>query len=320
MKEVIRIGTRGSLLALKQSENVKKDIEALWPGLRVEFEIIKTTGDKIQDVPLARVGGKGLFVKEIEEALLDGTVDLAVHSMKDVPAELPEGLEIAIVPKREDPRDVLITRDEWDLSNLPQGARVGTSSLRRAAQLRRLRSDLDVQNLRGNLDTRLRKLQEGQYLAIVLAAAGLHRMGWGDRVTHYLDPSIFLPAIGQGAIGIEIRSDDTETRKLLEPLHHPETALAVVAERNLLQVLEGGCQVPIGGHATVYGDEIELTGLVASLDGRTAYRLSRTGKRAEAAEIGRALGRDLLDAGAKEILDELCRVPEELCAPPAKQG
>ncbi|MDY0042362.1 MAG: hydroxymethylbilane synthase [Desulforhabdus sp.] len=307
-ERILRIGTRGSLLALKQSENVKQALEGLWPDVRVELQVIKTTGDKILDVPLAKVGGKGLFVKEIEDALLSRTVDLAVHSMKDVPAELPDGLVIGAVPLREDPRDVLIAREGKSLLELPVGARVGTSSLRRAAQVSRIRPDLEIQMLRGNLDTRLRKVREGMYDAIVLAAAGLHRMGWQDAITAYLEPEDFLPAIGQGAIGIEIRRDDEELRGLLAPVHHPDSAVAVQAERSLLKELQGGCQVPIGGHAEVMGETVELAGLVSSVDGREVFRRSRKAPREQAEALGRDLAREILAAGAKRILDEIYRM------------
>ncbi len=305
---ILRIGTRGSLLALTQSEWVKAVIERHWPGCQVQLTIIKTTGDKILDVPLAKVGGKGLFVKELEDALLEGSVDLAVHSMKDVPAVLPEGLEIGAIPRREDPRDVLISRDGLDLSGLPMGARVGTSSLRRAAQIRHIRPDLEIENLRGNLDTRLRKLQEGRYDAIVLAAAGLHRMGWKDRITNYLEATQFLPAIGQGALGIEVRAADTAVHNLLTPLHDADTAVAVQAERSLLKELEGGCQVPIAGFARVLDDrQVELSGLVASIDGKTVHRLTRSAPCEEAQALGRGLARELLEAGARAILEEIYR-------------
>jgi hydroxymethylbilane synthase len=301
----LRIGTRGSLLALKQSTMVKETLESLWSGLRVELHIIKTTGDKILDVPLAKVGGKGLFVKEIEDALLAEEVDLAVHSIKDVPALLPLGLEIGAIPRREDPRDVLITRSGEGLEALPPGARVGTSSLRRSAQLKSLRPDLDIQNLRGNLDTRLRKLHEGMYDAILLAAAGMHRMGWEDKISHYLERDAFIPAIGQGAIGIELRSADVEVRQILAPVHDADTAVAVEAERSLLRELEGGCQVPIGGHALVQGDYVTLTGLVASLDGRKVFRVTRSAGRQDAEALGREVARALLDRGARQILAEI---------------
>lgn len=303
----LRIGTRGSLLALRQSENVKAALEALDPKLRIELHVIKTTGDKVLDVPLAKVGGKGLFVKEIEDALLDRSVDLAVHSMKDVPAELPAGLLMGAIPEREDPRDVLVSRHGVGVAELPPGAIVGTSSLRRSAQLKRLRPDLEIRNLRGNLDTRLRKVRDGAYEAIVLAAAGLHRMGWQDRITAYLDPAEFLPAIGQGAIGVEIRADDEPLRQLLRGLHHPPTAVAVTAERSFLRELEGGCQVPIGGYARVMGESVELTGLVCSLDGRETHRITRSAPLAMAESLGRNLAREILEAGARRILDEVYR-------------
>jgi hydroxymethylbilane synthase len=305
---ILHIGTRGSLLALTQSEWVKAALERHWPDCRVQLKVIKTTGDKILDVPLAKVGGKGLFVKELEDALLDGFVDLAVHSMKDVPAVLPDGLEIGAIPEREDPRDVLVSRNGEDLSSLPQGARVGTSSLRRAAQIRYWRPDLEIENLRGNLDTRLRKLQEGRYDAIVLAAAGIHRMGWKDRITTYLDAAQFLPAIGQGALGIEIRSDDEVVQRLLAPLHDPETAVALQAERSLLKALEGGCQVPIAGFAQIVdARQVELSGLVASVDGKRMFRRTRSAAREEAQALGRDLAGELLDAGARSILEEIYR-------------
>lgn len=310
-ERVLRIGTRGSLLALKQSENVQKALEELWPHVRIELQIIKTMGDKILDVPLAKVGGKGLFVKEIEDALLNGSVDLAVHSMKDVPAELPAGLAIGAIPQREDPRDVLVSHDGKNLFELPEGAKVGTSSLRRAAQLKRLRPDLQIENLRGNLDTRLRKVREGVYHAIVLAAAGLHRMDWQDAITAYLEPEQFLPAIGQGAIGIEIRNDDELLRRLLAPVHHSDSAVAVRAERSLLKQLEGGCQVPIGGYARVAGETVELTGLVCSLDGREVFRRSGRAPREKAESLGRELAREILEAGGKRILDEIYRMETE---------
>lgn len=308
---VLRIGTRGSLLALNQSEWVKGALEMHWPGLSVELHVIRTTGDKVLDVPLAKVGGKGLFVKEIEEALLAGTVDLAVHSMKDVPSILPEGLRIGAIPEREDPRDVFISPKHGSLTELPRGARVGTSSLRRASQLKRLRPDLRVETLRGNLDTRLRKVGDGLYDAVILAAAGLHRMGWRDRITTYLDPAWFLPAIGQGALGIEARSDDHEVARFIRPLHHLETADAVEAERSFLKELEGGCQVPIGGFARVDAGEVELTGLVASLDGTVTIRKTLRGPRKDAAEIGRRLAREVLRDGAGAILEEACRETSE---------
>jgi hydroxymethylbilane synthase len=272
------------MLALRQSRAVKEALEKLWPDLRFELQIIKTTGDKITDVPLAKVGGKGLFVKEIEDALLDGSADLAVHSMKDVPAELPEGLEIAVIPEREDPRDAVIIRDGGTIEDLFRGAVVGTSSLRRGSQIRAMRPDFEVRNLRGNLETRLRKLDEGRFDAIILAAAGLRRMGWQSRITMFMDPAHFIPAVGQGALGIEARSADDEILRLLAPLNHPETAIAVKAERSLLKELQGGCQVPIGCHARLAGKIVELSAMVASLDGSRAgekdsRRVARPGRK-----------------------------------------
>jgi len=305
LKEQLVIGTRGSQLALRQAQMIKEALEREWPGLTVTLEIIKTTGDKILDVPLAQVGGKGLFVKEIEEALMDGRVDLAVHSMKDVPSQLPAPLTLAVVPSREDPRDVLVAPKASSLDDLRHGAVVGTSSLRRAAQIRHLRPDLRVETLRGNLDTRLRKVREGRYDAVVLAAAGLRRMGWQDAVTAYMDPDRFVPAIGQGALGIEIRKDDAALRELTAPLHHEPTWRAVTAERAFLDELQGGCQVPIAGLAVVSQDTVTLTGLVASVDGRTVYRNTQAAPLGEEDALGRDLARRLLDAGARAILDAL---------------
>jgi len=295
------------MLALTQSGFIGKRIEECRPEIKVEFVVIKTTGDKIQDVPLAKVGGKGLFVKEIEDALLGGDVDLAVHSMKDVPAQLPEGLTIGVVPAREDPRDVLVARSAEGLRDLPRGACVGSSSLRRAAQIRAIRPDIRVESLRGNLDTRLRKLERGDYDAIVLAAAGLHRMGWRDRITSYLEVEDFLPAVGQGALGLEFREDDHDVRELLAPLHHSETAVAVQAERSFLETLEGGCQVPIGGHARAAEGWLELSGLVASVDGSRLFRVSRSSPWEDAARLGVRVAQELLQAGARAILEEVYR-------------
>ena len=303
--EPIRIATRGSMLALQQSGIIKAALEKLWPEIRFELQIIKTTGDKITGVPLAKVGGKGLFVKEIEDALLDGSADLAVHSMKDVPAVLPAGLDIVAIPEREDPRDALIVNKGKTIGDLRKGAVVGTSSLRRAAQIRAMRPDLEVRDLRGNLDTRLRKLDEGLYDAIILAAAGLKRMGWQQRITMYMDPVDFIPAIGQGALAIEARSEDHATRSFLDPLDHHETRTAIRSERSLLQELEGGCQVPIGGHARIAGETVELAGLVASLDGIQSYRARGSAPIQDAAALGKRVALELLKLGAKKILDEV---------------
>jgi hydroxymethylbilane synthase len=299
------------MLALRQSGMMQTALEKLWPQIRFELEIIKTTGDKITGVPLAKVGGKGLFVKEIEDALLDGSADLAVHSMKDVPAVLPEGLRIAVLPEREDPRDALIIREDGSIDGLRERAVIGTSSLRRAAQMQAVRSDFEIRDLRGNLDTRLRKLDDGLFDAIILAAAGLNRMGWQNRATVLLDPVEFIPAIGQGALAIEARSEDAEILRLLAPLDHFETKVAVRAERSLLMELEGGCQAPIGGHARVSGKTVELRGLVASLDGRQLFRVARSAPREEAELLGKRVAAELLALGAKQVLEEIYRASLE---------
>ena len=303
MRTTLRIGTRASLLAVTQSTWVKTRIEQAHPQVRVELVQITTKGDRILDVPLAKVGGKGLFVKEIEDALLDGTADLAVHSMKDVPTELPEGLFIGIVPARETPLDAYISNRFATLEALPVGARVGTSSLRRKSQLAAVRPDLAILDLRGNVDTRLRKLDEGQYEAIILAGAGLNRLGLQGRITAELDPTLMLPAIGQGALGIELRRDDTQLLADLQFLHDPRTATAVAAERAFLLRLEGGCQVPIGAHAVVDGETVRLTGLIASVDGRQLLRDTLTAPPAEAPALGTRLAERLLARGGKAILD-----------------
>ncbi len=299
------IGTRGSRLAVWQAEWVQSQLRGIAPDLSVRLQKIKTSGDKILDVPLAKVGGKGLFVKEIEEALLRGDIDLAVHSMKDVPIALPDGLAILCFPPREDPRDALISRTGRTLDSLPKGSCIGTSSLRRQAQLLHRRPDLRIIMLRGNLDTRLRKVREGAFDAIVLAAAGLKRMGWSDRVTEYLPPEVSLPAIGQGALGIEGRRDDAFVRGLLEPLDDPATRTAVTAGRAMLDRLEGSCQVPIGAHATIQGDRLLLDGLIASTDGRRLIRNSLQGSVAEARGLGLQLAERLLAQGGEEILKEI---------------
>jgi len=290
------IASRGSQLALWQAHWVEGQLQAL--GHQVRIEIIKTTGDKITDVPLAKVGTKGLFTKEIEEALLEGRADLAVHSLKDLPTELPEGLVLAAVPEREDPRDAIIG---MRLDELPEGAKVGTSSLRRSAQLRRLRPDLVVESVRGNLDTRLRKLDEGQYDAILLAAAGLKRLGWGDRIAEVLDADRMCSAVGQGALAIETRASGPGF-DAVQSLDHAETHAAVTAERGVLGPLGGGCQVPIGAHAVVAGGRVRVQAIVASPDGSEIIRGEAEGAVAEAADTGRALGAELLERGARRIL------------------
>jgi hydroxymethylbilane synthase len=304
-RSVLVLGTRGSKLALQQSEWFQSRVHAVAPEVRVTLQKIQTSGDKIVDVPLAKIGGKGLFVKEIEEALLAGEIDLAVHSMKDVPAQLPEGLEILCVPPREDPRDALISRNGGCFADLPRGARIGTSSLRRQSQLLHARPDLQIVMLRGNLDTRLRKLKDGQFDAIVLAAAGLRRLGWAHEITEYLDPSLCLPAIGQGALGIEGRSEDEFVRSILNRLNDEATQTTVAAERALLHRLEGGCQVPIGAHATLRQGQVLLEGLVATVDGKTIIKDRVQGDSQEAHALGIALAERLLAHGADHVLREI---------------
>jgi hydroxymethylbilane synthase len=296
------LGTRGSKLAVHQSEWVQAQLHALAPHVTVTLRRIQTSGDKILDVPLAQIGGKGLFVKEIEDALLSGEIDLAVHSMKDVPTELPEGLAILCVPSREDPRDALISREGRAFMDLPLGARIGTSSLRRQSQLLHARPDLTIAMLRGNLDTRLKKLRDGQFDAIVLAAAGLRRLDWAHEITEYIAPEISLPAIGQGALGIEGRSDDLFIRSLLSGLNHAPSQTAVRAERALLHRLQGGCQVPIAAHATLAGTRVTLEGLVASVDGKELIRDSAEGTLEDPESIGIQLAEQLLARGGDKIL------------------
>jgi hydroxymethylbilane synthase len=303
MDRPLRIGTRGSQLALWQANWVKAAIARHWPHTLCELVVIKTTGDKILDVPLAKVGGKGLFVKEIEEALLDGRIDMAVHSMKDMPAELPEGLSISAVPQRENPSDALVAHGCDSLAALPRGARVGTSSLRRSAQLLHQRPDLKILPLRGNLDTRLKKLTATNLDAIVLAAAGLKRLQLEHRITQYLPMDAMLPAVGQGALCIESRTNDGVTGPKVAALDHAVTHTAVTAERAFLHRLQGGCQVPIAGHATITDDQLYLTGLVAEPDGQTVIRGSVEGPCHQAGPLGRQLAENLLARGAGDILE-----------------
>jgi len=293
------IGSRGSQLALWQANWVKRELEALGETCRIE--IIKTIGDKITDVPLAKVGTKGLFTKEIEEALLDGRIDLAVHSLKDLPTELPAGLIVAAIPAREDPRDALVGAT---LARLAYGAKVGTSSLRRVAQLRAVRPDLAIESVRGNVDTRLRKLSEGQYDALVMAAAGLRRLGWEERIAEHIPVDLMCPAVGQGALAIETR-EQGDAARVCGRLDDTAARLSVEAERAVLATLGGGCQVPIGAYGRIEGDRLELVAIVASPDGTRLIRKNAAGPRAERVRIGDDLGRQLLEAGAREILDEV---------------
>jgi hydroxymethylbilane synthase len=294
---MIVIGSRGSQLALWQARHIQACLQQL--GAESRIEIIKTSGDRIQDVPLAKVGGKGLFTKEIEEALLDHSIDLAVHSMKDVPTELPAGLILSAIPEREEPRDALIGSKVADLR---AGMCIGTSSLRRSSQLLALGRGLRIEMLRGNVDTRLRKLDEGQYDAIVLAAAGLRRLGWADRITELIPAEVMCPAVGQGALAIETR-ETGEARDLASKLDHAVTRRAVTAERALLGVLGGGCQVPVGAHAIERDGGLLLTAIVAHPDGSQVVRGELTGS--DPTKVGEQLGRTLLDSGARRILDEV---------------
>ncbi|MDX2151100.1 MAG: hydroxymethylbilane synthase [Bryobacteraceae bacterium] len=295
---MLTIGSRGSALALWQANWIKGRLEAM--GEECRIEIIKTTGDKIQGVPLAQVGTKGLFTKEIEEALLGGAVDLAVHSLKDLPTVLPEGLTLAAVPEREDPHDALVGRR---LQELTVGARVGTSSLRRSAQLRALRPDLVVESIRGNVDTRLRKLDEGQFAAILLAAAGLRRLGWQERIAYRFPPEEMCPAVGQGALGIETRGDGGRGHAVCAGLNHVPTEQAVRAERAVLAAMGGGCQVPIGAHAVVEGERLRLRAIVISPDGTQLFRDEAEGAAGEAQALGEMLARRMLEAGARRVLE-----------------
>ena len=306
-RDKVTIATRGSKLALWQANHIREAIEKEH-GATVEILNVKTTGDKILDAPLSKVGGKGLFVKEIEEAILEGRADLAVHSLKDVPTKLPDGLGLTAYTQREDARDALISGDGKGLADLPEGARIGSSSLRRQCQLLKVRPDLLITSLRGNLDTRLRKVEEGRYDAIILAAAGMKRLGWEDRISEFIPADILLPAIGQGALGIECRADDKQVIDLISFLDHHDTSVAVRAERAFLARLEGGCQVPIAAYGEVDGNMLRLRGLVGSLDGKTLIMDEVSGHIEEAASIGTELAELLLDRGAGEILEEVYRM------------
>jgi len=304
-QEVLRLGTRGSPLALRQAGLVAEALGNRWQDLEVGLIPIKTSGDRLLDVRLAESGGKGLFVKEIEEALLEGRIDLAVHSLKDLPAELPPGLGLGAMLPREDPLDALVSRDGLGFADLPQGARIGTGSLRRQVQLLNRRPDLQVVPLRGNVETRLKKLETLGFDALVLAAAGLIRLGLQERITERLHPDLCLPAIGQGALAIEIRVDDRRVAALVERVDHRETRLATTAERAFLQRLGGSCVTPVAAYGRIEGDVLVLTGMVASLDGRRMVRRVRRGEAGMPEQVGWALAEELLDAGADEILREI---------------
>lgn len=301
----LRIVTRKSPLALWQAELVRKRLQALYPTLAIDLIGVHTTGDKILDAPLAKIGGKGLFIKELEQRLLEGSADLAVHSMKDVTIDLPAGLAIPVILEREDPRDAFISERYGSLDSLPHGARVGTSSLRRQCQLKAHRPDLEIRDLRGNVGTRLRKLDQGEFDAIILAAAGVKRLDLHARIKDYLAPEIMLPAIGQGALGIECQAADEPVLELIQPLDHSDTHLCVVAERAVSRRLYGDCQVPIAGHAELIEGKLFLRALVGRIDGSEIVHGQISGPQANAEELGIALAEDLLSRGAKTLLEEL---------------
>jgi hydroxymethylbilane synthase len=300
---ILRIGTRGSLLAKWQAESIRKRLFAA-TGVEAEIVVIKTAGDKMQQVPLTQIGGKGIFIKELEEALLDETIDLAVHSVKDVPTDTPSRLMFPAVCRRDDVRDCLVGAT---LANLRKGARVGTSSLRRQAQLLHIRPDLDIRDLRGNVDTRLRKVESGEYEAILLAKAGLDRLGLSQRISEILSPEVCMPAVGQGAIAAECRLKDAETADVLAPLDDAETRTAIIAERALLAALQGGCQVPLGAWARIERSELVLEACVCSVDGVQYVKQRATASPEQAAALGEHMARLLIEAGAQSILEEVSR-------------
>lgn len=302
MKAELKIGTRQSLLALWQSNFIAGELRKEYPNCEVTLKKIVTKGDRILDVPLAQIGGKGLFTKEIEEELLDGTVDLAVHSLKDMPTVLPEGLCLTVITSRANVGDAFVSNKYNSFAELPHGAVLGTSSLRRRAQLLAARPDLKIVDLRGNVDTRLRKLDEGNMDAIILAAAGLQRLGHGDRIKEIIPTSVCLPAVGQGALAIECRTDNTEVREMLAFLNDKATKQATDAERAFLGLVEGGCQVPIGVHAEVQDNEIKIEAIIASLDGSTVLRNTISGDAEKAVELGQKLGHQMLSEGGQDIL------------------
>ncbi len=308
----LTIGTRSSKLAIWQAEHVRDELKKIFPEVKITLKEIKTKGDHITDVALSKIGGKGLFTKEIEDALLNNEIDLAVHSLKDLPTKLPEGLKIGAVLKREKPHDVLIVRRDvaCNVSNflhLLPGSKIGTSSLRRTAQLKSLRNDLEYLDLRGNLDTRIKKLEEGQYDGIILAYAGVKRLGFENKITEHFNPKDILPAVGQGALAIEIRENDKNIENIILKLNDNETHLASVAERSFLETLQGGCQVPIGAYSEVENNKITLYGVIASLDGRKIVKNRNTGKLEinDCKSLGKSLAKTLLQMGGKEILREI---------------
>ena len=311
-EKIIRIATRRSPLALWQAEHVAERLERAFPGCRTELVKMITQGDRILDAPLAKIGGKGLFVKELEQGMLEDIADIAVHSMKDVPVEFPDGLHLAAILTREDPTDAFVSNHYATLHDLPTNARIGTSSLRRQCQIKELYPEAEILSLRGNVNTRLSKLDAGEYDAIILASAGLKRLGMAKRITQCLDVGVSLPAIGQGAIGIECRIDDMEINEMLSVLHDSDTGLCVTAERAMNARLNGGCQVPIAGFAQLQGEQLFMRGLVGNPDGSVIYRAERTGGLDEAEVIGKMIAEDLLAQGADKILQALFSLPTEM--------
>lgn len=305
MMKTLKIATRQSPLALWQAEHIRARLEAMHADLTVELVTFVTQGDKILDTPLAKIGGKGLFVKELEAALMDGRADLAVHSMKDVPMALPVGLSLAVICEREDPFDAFVSNHYASFTDLPQGAKVGTSSLRRKCQILKARPDLEIIDLRGNVGTRLSKLDDGQYDAIILASAGLKRLGLAERIRQTIQPDVSLPAVGQGALGLECRSQDQAVLDLILPLMHAETNVCVRAERAFNAYLEGGCQVPIAGYATLQNGQLQIEGRVGSVDGRTILKAVQHGTPEQAEMLGEELAKALLAQGAGELLKAL---------------
>ncbi len=304
-EKILRIGTRGSDLALKQAHWVADRLKEKHPGMITEITVIKTRGDIMQDISLAMIGGKGVFVKEIEDALLRGDIDIAVHSMKDVPVELPEKLEIGIITEREDVRDVLVSRENRKIEGLQKGARIGTGSLRRALQLRNLMPDIEIVPIRGNLDTRIKKIKTDNLDGVVVAAAGMKRMGWGKRISQFIAVEVMMPSPGQGALGIELRKDDEEMKDIVSFLNHSSSSIEIMAERTFLKELGGGCQVPIAAYGKKRGDELALRGLVGSLDGRIIISDEVRGNSEDWEELGKKLAENIESRGGREILEEI---------------
>jgi hydroxymethylbilane synthase len=307
MRNPIIVGTRASPLAQRQTEEVLNLLKSLYPQINFMVKKIKTKGDRVGDIPLPRIGGKGLFIKEIDQALLSTEIDLAVHSFKDLPTELLAGLEIAAFTPRLDPRDVLVTAGEGDLDSLPPGSVIGTSSPRRIALVKAVRPDLVLCPLRGNLDTRLRKILRGEIMAAILAAAGLIRMGWQSYITQYLPPEVFVPAVGQGALAVEVRSDDEEIKKMLHPLDHHPTRIAISAERAFLRHLGGGCHIPIAALGEIRGANLRLIGMVALPSGERLVRAEMEGEAGAADELGKRLEEHIMNIGGREIIEEACK-------------